>query len=181
MVWHQTFAYLLLAVLLTRLSWGLYGSDTARLRPLLRAPRDVLHYLRHWHRLKRPSPGHNPAGGYMVLLLWGLLLAQLSTGLFATDDILTEGPLYHWVGEDTAAGLTTLHHRLFTGIQLAVALHILALLAYRLKGVALVPAMITGKHRGLQGRMTLRRPWPALATFLALIGLLGWGAIWPLW
>ncbi|GAA5192405.1 hypothetical protein GCM10025772_21570 [Ferrimonas gelatinilytica] len=34
MAWHQTFAYLLLAVLLTRLSWGLYRSGTARLRTL---------------------------------------------------------------------------------------------------------------------------------------------------
>ena len=53
---------------------------------------------------KPSSLGHNPLGGYMVIVLLGSLVLQLSTGLFATDDIFTEGPLIYLVSSDTAGG-----------------------------------------------------------------------------
>lgn len=46
--------------------------------------------------------GHNPIGGYMVVALIGIISLQLVTGLFATDDIFTEGPLYSYVSSDTS-------------------------------------------------------------------------------
>ncbi|SHI27543.1 cytochrome b/b6 domain-containing protein [Ferrimonas marina] len=181
MEWHQTCAYLLLAVILTRTFWGLVGSDTARLAPLVRSPGSVLGYLRQWRGQRQPSLGHNPAGGYMVLLMLALITAQLVTGLFATDDILTEGPLYGWVSYDTASTLTTLHKRIFDAITIALGLHLLAILVYRLKGIPLVSAMITGRQRLSAPAPTMRPIWPAALVFVTSLGAVTYLLILPLW
>ena len=41
--------------------------------------------------------GHNPAGGWMVLLLLLLLLAETLTGLYVANDIADVGPLTEFV------------------------------------------------------------------------------------
>ena len=45
--------------------------------------------------LKEPDrqAGHNPAGGWMVLFLLALLLAESLTGLYVANDIADVGPL----------------------------------------------------------------------------------------
>ncbi|GAA4897477.1 cytochrome b/b6 domain-containing protein [Ferrimonas pelagia] len=181
MEWHQTCAYLLLAVLVTRLSWGLFGSETARLRPLFRPPGAVVQYVRQWRSQRQPELGHNPAGGYMVLLMFALLSLQLITGLFASDDILTEGPLYGAISAEAAASLTSLHHLNFTWIKVAIGCHLLAIILYRCKGIRLVPAMLTGYHQGVEGQVLLRQAWPALLLLGGMLAAVLWGLILPLW
>jgi len=44
-----------------------------------------------------------------VLFLLTALLIETGTGLFATDDIITDGPLYSWVAPEIARVLTTIH------------------------------------------------------------------------
>ena len=39
------------------------------------------------------APGHSPLGALSIIALLVSLLVQISTGLFANDDIFTEGPL----------------------------------------------------------------------------------------
>ena len=74
----------MLTLVLFRIGWGFVGSDTARFGRFLRSPVAALRHLRHF---RRPAPdreiGHNAAGGWMVLVLLALLLAQPLTGLFA--------------------------------------------------------------------------------------------------
>jgi cytochrome b len=41
--------------------------------------------------------GHNPAGGWMVLLLLLLLLAETLTGLYVANDIVDVGPSTEFV------------------------------------------------------------------------------------
>ncbi|MBY5993461.1 cytochrome b/b6 domain-containing protein [Ferrimonas balearica] len=181
MEWHQSFAYLLLALLMTRLFWGLFGSETARFSQFVRGPRQVFDYLKSWKQQRDPHPGHNPAGAYMVVVMLTLLLTQLVSGLFATDDILTEGPLYSYVSSDTASWLTWLHKQNFNLILAAVGLHLTALLVYRLKGTPLVAAMITGYRRGGAEAPKMVTTTPAWLVLLVLMAGLGWGLIWPLW
>jgi cytochrome b len=40
-----------------------------------------------------PSVGHNPLGGWMVVLMIAILIAQATSGLFVDDEIATQGPL----------------------------------------------------------------------------------------
>src|SRR5687768_2369014 len=80
--WHRRLAYMMLALLLFRLLWGFFGSATARFSQFVKGPAGILSYLRD-----RPGPrvvGHNPLGGWSVLLLLGLLATQVALGLFAT-------------------------------------------------------------------------------------------------
>lgn len=144
---HYWSGYAVLALVLFRLAWGFLGSDTARFTRFLRSPSVAFRHLGH---LARREPdreiGHNAAGGWMVLVLLALLLAQPLTGLFADSGYGDHGPLAKWVSGATSDWLTGLHHRLINWLLLAVALHLLAVLAYRLlKGQNLVLPMLTGR------------------------------------
>ncbi|MBV1797398.1 cytochrome b/b6 domain-containing protein [Siccirubricoccus sp. G192] len=143
---HFLSGYTVLTLVLFRLGWGLIGSDTARFARFLRSP---LAALRHVARLRRREPdteiGHNAAGGWMVLVLLGLLLTQALTGLFADSGYGDYGPLAKRVSGATSDWLTGIHHRSFNLILAAAGLHVLAVLAYRvLKGQNLVRPMVTG-------------------------------------
>ena len=86
--------YRLLCLVATRIIWGFIGSEAARFRAFLFAPRTVLKY---------PTPGgqyagHNPLGGLSVTMLLLLLLAQAGSGVFSRDDLLFEGPFSYWAG-----------------------------------------------------------------------------------
>lgn len=149
MGWHMLSGYAALGVLVFRVIWGLVGSDTARFARFLRSP---LLALRHVAHIGRREPdreiGHNPAGGWMALAMILLLLAQVVTGLFADDDVLTQGPLAQYASERTVRQMTGLHFRIVNLLYVAVALHLAAVLAYRvLKGQDLVGPMVTGVKR----------------------------------
>ncbi|WP_434950815.1 cytochrome b/b6 domain-containing protein [Shewanella sp. HL-SH4] len=165
---HQIFAYLLLTLLAFRLIWGIIGSDTAKFTHFIRPPKAVIKYAKD--KQKPQSLGHNPLGGYMVVLLLSLLAVQLVTGLFATDDIFTEGPFYSTVSSATASTLTWVHKQNFNFILGFAAMHVLAVMVYLIKGENLITAMITGYKR-VQGE--LKQPkmvpiWLALIVFAVL-------------
>lgn len=145
MQWHQIFAYSLLILIGFRILWGIIGSDTARFSHFIHHPRVALDYLKGG-RTKAGSVvlGHNPIGGYMVAVLIGMISLQLVTGLFATDDIFTEGPLYSYVSSETSGLLTWLHKMNFNAILALSAIHILAVVVHAVKGDKLVGAMLSG-------------------------------------
>ncbi len=152
MVWmrvHIWCGLTIIALLLFRLIWGFIGSDTARFTFFIQSP---LAAIRHLLELPRREPdteiGHNAAGGWMVLVMLGVLAIQASSGLFANDDISTEGPLATWIGKDRSDWLTHVHRLNFMAIEIVVALHVLAIVMYRVvKGHNLLTPMITGKKR----------------------------------
>ncbi|MFZ5843062.1 MAG: cytochrome b/b6 domain-containing protein [Pseudomonadota bacterium] len=147
-VWHARLGFIVLGLLVFRLLWGVLGSDTARFRHFVRSPRTVLAYLRKLlapSSADAPSIGHNPAGGWMVVVLLALLLAQTLSGLFNYDDISFEAPFYSLVGEDISDALHDWHELNFDLLLVAIALHIAAIIFYALvKKERLVPPMITG-------------------------------------
>lgn len=146
MHWHMRCGYGVLALLLFRMLWGLWGSINARFAGFVRGPRAVLAYVRAWFsRQPRHYLGHNPLGGWMVVALLLLLAVQAGSGLFANDDIFTEGPLYSLVGKDTSDLLTFIHKRNFNLLLLAVGLHVTAVLLYLWRGENLLKAMFTGR------------------------------------
>ncbi len=177
---HLLSGYTLGALLLFRLLWGLFGSETARFRRFLRSPLEGLRHLRHFGRREPDTEvGHNAAGGWMVLALLGLLAAQVLTGLCANDDVLTQGPLADRVGKDWSDWLTGLHGRVFLVIEFAVLLHVLAVLAYAaVRGHDLVRPMLTGwKHLPQETRPpVLRSSWLALL-LLALAAGTAWAVV----
>lgn len=148
MEWHQLLAYSLMILLGMRLFWGFIGSDTAKFSHFVHSPRIVFNYLKKTkqHGISA-SIGHNPIGGYMVVALISLMCLQLFTGLFATDEIFTEGPLYSAVSGDTSLWLTWLHKKNFDLILLLAAIHVLAVGVHMLKGDKILAAMFSGYKR----------------------------------
>lgn len=151
MTWHERSGVLILALVLFRWAWGVVGSTTARFTDFLHGPRRVLGFARD---LLRGTPhqvaGHNPLGGWMVLLLLLSLTLQAGTGLFADDDIFTTGPLAHLVDGSTRSLLTAIHGSNGWVLVGLVLVHVAAVLFHLLaRGENLVWPMFTG-----------RKPWP---------------------
>ncbi|MGR5146950.1 cytochrome b/b6 domain-containing protein [Photobacterium alginatilyticum] len=166
MDWHFAVAYFLLALLLTRLVWGMVGSETAQFRHFVRSPKAVFQYLTSLHDKDSQAtqhPGHNPAGGYMVLCFFALLSIQLITGLFANDDIISEGPFAMYVSGEISSLLTEIHALNFNLILAAIGLHLCAIIAYLLGKENLIKPMISGN-----------KPLPISIAPRITNGLIGW-------
>ena len=147
---HYLSGYTLLTLLIFRIAWGLVGSENARFWAFLRSPVAAARELARFGRAEPDTETtHNPAGGWMVLLLLGLLLTQAVSGLFANHDVgftySQHGPLANAVSEATSERMTTLHVTVINLLLAAVLVHVLAVVAYRLaKGQNLVWPMVTG-------------------------------------
>jgi cytochrome b len=178
---HALFGYSVLGLILFRILWGLFGSETARFSSFLKGPRYALEHLRH---LARPGKldrtrGHNPLGGYMVVLLLLSLLVQAGTGLFLYDDELFWAPLNGWVSEETAETLGEIHELNFNILLGLAGLHVAAVLFYwAVKGLNLIRPMLTGRGELAPGAAPPRNASIALALlFAAIAGLLVWSLV----
>ena len=146
MDWHAQVGDALLALLLFRLLLGFFGSDTTRFSFFLASPTTALRYLAHmFYREPDRQAGHNPAGGWMVLVLLALLLGETLTGLYVANDVADVGPFTELVAAPIANAITVLHLVFWDALLLAMGLHVLAILVYAAaKGHNLVLPMITG-------------------------------------
>lgn len=173
---HLYLGYGALSLLLFRIGWGLVGSSTARFSTFVRGPRHVARYVRdrfHW-----PLAGHAPLGALSVLALIVMLLVVVGTGLFALDeDGLFGGPLAHLVSISASDTARELHEDLFNLLLALIALHVAAILLYRLAlGRNLLGPMITGKAN-LEPGVEPMRPgkwWAALLCLVAGIAITRW-------
>ena len=149
MDWHAWAGEALLALLLFRLLWGLFGSDTARFKRFIASPAAALRHLAHLHRREVDTEiGHNAAGGWMVLVMILLLFGQTLTGIYVNNDIADEGPLTELMPAPIANLISDLHTILWDLLLAAIALHVLAILAYgAVKRQNLLRPMVTGRKR----------------------------------
>lgn len=142
MDWHMRAGYAVLALVLFRLLWGFAGSRYARFATFVRGPRALLDYLRG---RVRPTAGHSPLGALSVLALLAVFLVQAGSGLFASDDIFTEGPLAKLVSGATMNLMTTVHKRGEYVIYALVGLHLAAVAYYALvRREPLIATMVGG-------------------------------------
>jgi cytochrome b len=165
MDWHLLVGDALLALLLFRVAWGFIGSETARFSRFLASPRAAIHHLVHLlHREQDEQIGHNPAGGWMVVLLLVLLLGQTLTGILDNNDVADAGPLTGIMPAMVANLIDELHTLLWDALLAAVALHLLAIAVYAVaKGHNLLRPMLTGRKRLPGQSAPPRLASPALA------------------
>jgi cytochrome b len=158
MDWHSQIGTALLALLIFRLLWGLFGSDTARFSHFIASPRTAVRQLAHIFR-REPDlqAGHNPAGGWMVLFLLALMAGETLTGVYVDNDIANVGPLTEITPAPIANAIETLHAIFWDVLLAAIALHIVAILVYAVaKRQNLLVPMITGRKNLPAGAGELR-------------------------
>jgi cytochrome b len=174
---HAIFGRVVIILVLFRIVWGFVGSSYARFSQFTRGPGAVLTYARSLLSNKYEFViGHNPLGGWMVLVLLATSLIQALLGLFTNDDILFEGPFAYLVSKDTSDYITGLHSYLFYGLLALVAMHIAAVIWHKLfKGEDLLSAMFSGYKEVPSGTETgdARGGGPILAVTVLIICALG--------
>lgn len=140
--WHFRFGYAIITLVLFRIGWGFVGPRYARFASFPPNPLAALRYLRGG---EHAGPGHNPLGAFSVYALLLAIAIQVSTGLFANDAIMWDGPLKKLVSNDTSDMLTGIHKIVRFVIFALVVLHLGAIVYYgRVKKKKLVGAMIRG-------------------------------------
>ena len=152
-----------LAVATFRLPWGFIGSRYARFVDFVRGPRAVKNYAAGLLKLEPAHHvGHNPAGGWAIVLLLGL---GILTGLWG------------WANYNDIGGgfLEELHEGLAVTMLTVVFIHIAGVLSGSLMhGENLVRAMLNGRKQGMPGE-AIRSARPlAGAVLLAWVAVAGW-------
>ena len=143
---HERSGFVILSLLLFRLMWGFFGSRESRFVTFVHGPAAVLRYAKALARSEKLRYlGHNPLGGWSILAMLITLLTQAVTGLFATDDIFTQGPLYPLVSDATSHLLTRIHQLNQNIILVLIVIHLLAIFFYLfVKRENLIKPMIVG-------------------------------------
>ena len=171
--WHIWSGCAILTLLIFRILWGFFGSSTARFSSFVRGPRTIAAYMRgSWVGI-----GHNPLGALSVLALFAAVAVQVGLGLISEDeDGLYFGPLATLVSTDTSDSARDIHELWFKVILGLIALHLLAILIYRLGGKKLTVPMITGWARLEPGSAPMRKGkwWVALICLAVGIGITRW-------
>ncbi len=150
MEWHKRSGYCILALVLFRIGWGFLGGTHARFADFVKSPRTVWRYVTSLLRRKHePYAGHNPLGGWSVVLMLLSLALQTVTGLFIEDeDLGVEGPLAHLVSGRTGDMLAGVHETNFFVLLALIALHVTAILFYLVvQRENLIQPMLTGYKR----------------------------------
>lgn len=130
MVWHFRLGYIVLALVLFRLAWGLVGGRWSRFASFVPSPSRLVGYLRG-RAQPQDKAGHNPLGALSVIALLAVTAAQVGSGLFADDEIAFAGPLTRFVSGEVVSQFTTYHKQVGQYAVLGlVALHLLAIAFY---------------------------------------------------
>lgn len=148
---HSLAGYTVVALVLLRIIWGFVGSKHARFKDFVSNPGIAWSYAKDALALRaKRYVGHNPAGGFMIVVMLIVLLATGFSGmvLYAVTD--GAGPFASWFsGADYAwlkGPLEEVHEFFANGMMLLVLIHLAGVLwESRVHGENLVRAMWTGR------------------------------------
>jgi cytochrome b len=177
MSYHLKSGYVIFTLLLFRLGWGFWGGRHSRFASFVRGPAAVIRYAKTLRHKDTPKIlGHNPMGAWSVMAMLAALCVQVGTGLFANDDIATQGPLFVWVSKSTSDWLTGIHLFNKGVILFLVVLHLSAVFYYLLiKHDNLILPMVTGFRSGRENApSSIYKIWHAILTAGLSIGVVYW-------
>ena len=127
-----------------RVLWAVWGSGYARVRHYLTSPMGLFNFVRG--KLAADQP-HTPPGSALVAVLMGAAFAQATSGLFASDGFLYEGPLAQFVSMAATEAATEIHYRAYQVLMAGIGIHLLAQLVYAVLRSPLPLLMFTGRRR----------------------------------
>ena len=142
-------------IVLFRLMWGLFGSRYALFIDFVRGPKAVVSYLESLlAREPQHFVGHNPAGGWAILLLLALAIASSVTGWLNYQDI-------------GGAWTEELHETSVHAMLIVVMIHLAGVLVGSVvHRENLARAMLTGRKLGEAADAIPRSHWIAAASLL---------------
>lgn len=174
---HLAAGYGVVGLLIFRLIWGFVGSRHALFADFMKPWRVVRDYSKQLVAFRPPhSVGHNPLGGWMVILLLVTLSAVVTTGLLAGEmenGHELAGPLAHYLSPSTMHAMKEIHEVLFNLLLVLVGIHIAGVVTDMiLTRDNLIGAMLTGYKNlpsGLSGGAgKVRYGWAAIAAAVAV-------------
>ncbi|MFQ5735407.1 MAG: cytochrome b/b6 domain-containing protein [Thermodesulfobacteriota bacterium] len=187
LLWYHSMAgYTALGLVLFRVFWGFEGNRYARFKNFVKGWSEVRSFVLNDLRLKPPrSLGHNPAVGWMVLLMLCLTLAITLTGIVTFAGEEGKGLLAGAVSFDTGVASGAVHAYLALFAVAVIAVHVAAALFHDfVLRENLVLTMITGmreddgtwaervSHLGPeQGRSKVRLAAWLVLVFISAIGV----------
>nr|MBL8410834.1 cytochrome b/b6 domain-containing protein [Dechloromonas sp.] len=154
------------AVALFRLPWGFIGSRYARFADFVRGPAAVKEYAAGLMKLEPAHHvGHNPAGGWAIVLLLGLGILAGASGWAIYNDVGG-----HWLEE--------LHEGLAATMLTVVLVHLVGVFTGSvLHGENLVSAMLSGRKNGSpEAAIPSQRPFALLVLLAWVVGAAWWMA-----
>lgn len=171
---HLWSGFSILVLVSWRIIWGFVGSEPSRFSHFIKSPKALLAYLHGkgtegvgHNPPSHNSIGHSPIGGYSVLLMLLMLLAQAALGLFASDGMFFGGPLE--AGGEYSSLVNNTHQMLGYGLFCVVGFHVLIVFGYwAVRRVNLILPMITGWVVHSSEAPKIARPLLALLLVLAV-------------
>ncbi len=179
MEWHFRLGYVVLALLVFRIVWGLVGGRWSRFTAFLYSPGRVVRYLKGAAHAE-DGIGHSPLGALSVFGLLAVLAAQVTTGLLSDDEIAFAGPLTRFVSNSVVGQATSYHKEIGQYLVIGlVVLHLLAIGFYVLvRRQRLVAPMVHGDKELAAPAAPSRDDWTSRAVALAVLagsaGLAWW-------
>jgi len=148
---HLFTGYLALGLVAFRLLWGMVGGRYARFAQFVRGPAAVLEHLRRLFEQGRlHAPGHNPAGGWAILVMLGLVLLLGVSGLVVLGGEEGAGPLGGLFSIGQGVATHSLHELLAWTLLAVIALHLSGVaLESLLQRQNLPRSMLTGMKSAL--------------------------------
>jgi len=138
-----------LCLILFRIIWGFVGGYTSRWSNFISGPVSVWRYIRSSKAEKRQTFGHSALAGWAVLVMMLCLIVQVTTGLFADDEIYTTGPLAKHVSSSFSSTATSIHYKSSDVLLFVIGLHTLANVFYLIfVKVNLIKPMLSGYVKG---------------------------------
>jgi cytochrome b len=167
---HQLFAYSLASLLIARIGWGIWGSETARFSQFAATPGAAVKYFRH----TKPVVGHNPASSYMIFTLLGLLVLQIISGLATFDNsYMSDGPLVAVLPASWVDLASAVHKRNIDIILVLVTVHVFFALWHSWRHDNVIKTMVTGNSSiKVTPEPKLRRSWSFFVMLAVLLLLL---------
>jgi cytochrome b len=157
-MFHYAFGYSAVALILFRLVWGFIGTKYARFSQFVRGPNSIIkHFKGVLRKHEEETPGHNPAGGMVMIGLMIIILLIGITGYLSIKELLGD--------------LMSEFHEAIASLAVAlVIVHIAAaVIMSMMQKENLVRAMITGRKLG-KSEQSIRFPH----YFVGVLLLLAW-------
>lgn len=93
---HEKIGVTLIGLVVFRFIWGFIGPSPARFTHMAQTLSKLGPYLLKSDEENMRFSGHNPIGVLSVAAFWIVALIMSVSGLFNSDDVFFEGPLYSW-------------------------------------------------------------------------------------